>query len=233
MERFVELIRRKIMYSRELIFEYENVLTENKAVINPFLFNRGDYENERKALYIIKYAIKTYLRWNPFEVRDHMTHRILKMLKLEPLLRYISFPAVIDITKDRDLFYLAVKLYPSLIKYNEEDLILRVYKRVLSGDLQRFPKQFLVGADGLYRAKLCFHYMLTQYMTFSSVKEMYQFFTTRKGAMELRKYRLAQVSRDLFECNIDFLHESLSENQKDELLYHYYRFMINYEKRGN
>ena len=42
------------MYSRELIFEYENVLTENKPSVNPFLFNRGDYENERKALYIMR-----------------------------------------------------------------------------------------------------------------------------------------------------------------------------------
>ena len=27
------------MYSRELIFEYENVLTENKPSVNPFLFS--------------------------------------------------------------------------------------------------------------------------------------------------------------------------------------------------
>ena len=103
------------MYSRELIFEYENVLTENKPSVNPFLFNRGDYENERKALYIMRYAIQTYLRWNPYEVRDHMTHRILKMLKLEALLKYITFPSVIQIEEDRDLFYLAVKLYPKQI----------------------------------------------------------------------------------------------------------------------
>ena len=110
------------MYSRELIFEYENVLTENKPSVNPFLFNRGDYENERKALYIMRYAIQTYLRWNPYEVRDHMTHRILKMLKLEALLKYITFPSVIQIEEDRDLFYLAVKLYPKQIKYNENFL---------------------------------------------------------------------------------------------------------------
>lgn len=213
------------MYSRELIFEYENVLTENKTSVNPFLFNRGEYENERKALYIIRYAIHTYLRWSPFQVRDHMTHKILEMMKLEPLLKYIKFPAVIEIETDRDLFYLAVKLYPYQIKYNETDLILRVYKRILSGDMQRFPKQFLTGADGLYRAKLCFYYMLTQYMTFSSVEQMYSFFSSRKGAMSLKKYRLSQVCKDLFEYNIDFLHESLSENQKDELLYHYYRFI--------
>ena len=108
------------MYSRELIFEYENVLTENKPSVNPFLFNRGDYENERKALYIMRYAIQTYLKWNPYEVRDHMTHRILKMLKLEALLKYITFPSVIQIEEDRDLFYLAVKLYPKQIIYNKK-----------------------------------------------------------------------------------------------------------------
>ena len=75
-----------------------------------------------------------------------MTHRILKMLKLEALLKYITFPSVIQIEEDRDLFYLAVKLYPKKIKYNEKDLILRVYKRVLKGDMKRFPKQFLAGA---------------------------------------------------------------------------------------
>lgn len=218
------------MYSRELIFEYENVLTENKPSVNPFLFNRGDYENERKALYIMRYAIQTYLRWNPYEVRDHMTHRILKMLKLEALLKYITFPSVIQIEEDRDLFYLAVKLYPKQIKYNEKDLILRVYKRVLKGDMKRFPKQFLAGVDGLYRAKLCFHYMVTQYLTFTGIEDMYRFFSSRGGAVALRKYRLSQVCKDLFEYNVDFLHESLSEDQKDELLYHYYRFSNIYKK---
>lgn len=212
------------MYSRELIFEYENVLTENKAVVNPLLFNRGDYENEKKALFIIRYAVHTYLRWNPYEVRDHMSHKVLSMLKLEPLLKYITFPAVIEIDNDRDLFYLAVKLYPNIIRYNEDDLILRVYKRVLNGNMQRFPKQFLTGADGLYRAKLCMHYMITQFLTFTSVEDMYRFFSLRKGAITLKQYRLSQVCKDLFEYNIDFLHESLSNNQKDELLYHFYRF---------
>ena len=96
--------------------------------------------------------------------------------------------------------------------------------------MKRFPKQFLAGADGLYRAKLCFHYMVTQYLTFTSIEDMYRFFSSRGGAVALRKYRLSQVCKDLFEYNVDFLHESLSEDQKDELLYHYYRFSNIYKK---
>lgn len=218
------------MFQRELIFEYESVLTGKKNNISSYLFSQGNYENERKALYIIDYAIQTYLGWTPEEVRDHMNNDILKKLHLTKLLSYIDFPATIQIQNDEDVFYLAVKLYPDKIHYNKTDLILRVYKRVMNGSIQRFPKEYLSDADGLYRAKICFRFMMRQYLTFSSVDEMYSFFASKSGSRELRKYRLASVSRDLFETHIDFLHESLPDSQKDDLLYAYYKFQILYSK---
>lgn len=216
------------MFNRELIYEYENMLIGKRTFISPYLFNKSPYENERKALYIIDYAIKTYLGWTPWQTRDNMSMEVLRKLKLDKILHYINFPCVIQIDDPSDIFYLAVKLYPTIINYNERELILRVYKKVLNSKLKRFPKEYLAGAEGLHRAKLCFCYMLSQYFNFQSIEQMYYFFSGKEGNKAMRNYRLAPVSKDLFETNIDFLHESLPEAQQDVLLYAYYKFEILY-----
>lgn len=210
--------------NRELIYDYENMLIGKKSTMSSYLFSKSPYENEKKALYVIDYAIKTYLRWGPEQVRDCLTLEVIKKLKFDKLLDYIRFPGVIQIDRNDDLFYLAVKLYPRQIHYNEIELIIRVYKKVLNGKIQRFPKEFLTGATGLYRATLCFRYMISQFLNFESIEEMYTFFSSSAGSRELRKYRLATVSKDLFVSDIDYLHESLPMSQKDELFYIYYKF---------
>ena len=42
----------------------------------------------------------------------------------------------------------------------------------------------------------------------------------------LKKYRLYAICTDIFDYPIDFLHEALSKNQKNEFYYHYYKFNI-------
>lgn len=205
-----------------LYYEYEQLLLGNKQTYSPYYFKYGDDTAESHALCIIKYALEKYLRWSPYDVQNHFNHEISQIMKLEPLMKYITFPSELD--KDTDYYYFATLLYPNIIKFTTKDLVLRVYKDVLSGKLCKFPKEYLSGTQGMYKAGICLQYMLNQHCTFKSVREMYEFFAGTEGVRMLREYRLSAICNEIYEHPIDYLHESLPEAQKDDYWYNYYRF---------
>ena len=68
--------------------------------------------------------------------------------------------------------------------------------------------------------------MLTQIPPFSSTEEMYKYFASSKGPKLLKKFRLNVACVTMFDHPIDFLHEALPENQRDEFWYRYYKFKL-------
>lgn len=207
-----------------LMFEYELILLGKKNSFAPYFFNYNADYNERMALEVFRYAIEDFLKWTPEEAKMYLNMEIVKMMKLDAIVRFIRFPAELDIEKD--LFYIAHLLYPRRINFNSRELILRTYKEVLDGILYKFPKEYLSGSMGVTRACICFQYMVQQFLPFNNVEEMYKFFSTTNGVKALKKYRLYAICTDIFDYPIDFLHESLSQNQKNEFFYHYYKFNI-------
>ena len=101
---------------------------------------------------------------------------------------------------------------------------MRTYKEVLDGKLYKFPKEYLSGSMGVLRACVCFQYMVSQYLPFNNIEEMYNFFSTTNGIKALKRYRLYAICTEIFDYPIDYLHEALSERQKNEFFYHYYKF---------
>lgn len=210
------------MDKQVLLYEYEQTLLGNKATIAPYYFKYGDDTSRNYALYIIRFAVENYLHWDPFDMRDHFTKEVAIQMKLEPLMKYIDFPPELD--RDHDYYYLAMYLYPNVIKIDLKDLVLRTYKDVLSGRLCKFPKEYLSGTQGMMRACLCLQYMISHHLSFSSVKDMYKYFSEPSGSKILKQYRLNNICNEIFEHPIDYLHEALPAKQKDEYWYHYYRF---------
>lgn len=210
--------------ANSLMFEYELILLGKKNSFSSYFFNYNAEFNEKMALIVFRYAIEGFLKWTPKEAEAHLNKNIIKIMKLEQVLRFIRFPAELD--PNVDLFYIAHLLYPRTVQFNTKELILRTYKEVLSGKLYKFPKEYLSGNLGVTRACICFQYMVTQFLPFNNIEEMYKFFSTTNGIKALKKYRLYAICTDIFDYPIDFLHESLSDNQKDEFFYHYYKFNI-------
>ena len=206
-----------------LMFEYDLILLGKKNTFSPFFFNYNKEQNKRMALYVFKYAIEKYLKWSPEEAATYLNYEVVKFMKLDGLLRYIEFPAELD--KHVDLFYIAHLLYPGRIKFDKKELILRTYKEVLDQKLYKFPKEYLSGSMGVIRACVCFQYMVSQFLPFNNIEEMYNFFSSTNGVKALKKYRLYAICTDIFDYPIDYLHEALSENQKNEFFYHYYKFV--------
>ena len=213
----------------ELKFEYDLILLGKKNSFSPYFFDYNKTYNQKMALVVFKYAIEHYLRWTPEEAGAHLSVKVINMMKLDSLLKYIIFPGELD--PQIDMFYIAHLLYPSRVKFDNRELILRTYKKILDAKMYKFPKEYLSGSMGIVRACVCFQYMVQQFLPFNNVEEMYKFFSSTNGVKALKKYRLYAICTDIFDYPIDFLHEALSPKQKNEFYYHYYKFnMINREQ---
>ena len=212
------------MDKQVLLYEYEQILLGNKLGFPPYYFKYGDDTCQNYALYIIKFAVENYLKWDPWDFKNHYTQEISIQMKLEPLMKYIEFPPELDKTKD--YYYLSALIYPNIIKIDIKELVLKTYKDVLEGRLCKFPKEYLSGTKGMMRASICLQYMLSQNYTFSSIREIYKFFSEPAGARALKQYRLSNICNEIYEHPIDYIHESLPRSQQDEYWYHFYRFKV-------
>lgn len=207
-----------------LLYEYEQILLGNKTGFAPYYFKYGDDTSQNYALYVIKFAVENYLKWDPWDMKNHFTKEVAIQLKLEPLMKYINFPP--ELNKESDYYYLSTLLYPNVIKIDIKQLVLRTYKDVLSGRLCKFPKEYLSGTEGMMRAGICLQYMLNQHYTFPTIKDMYKFFSEPAGSRALKEYRLNNICNEIYDCPLDYLHEALPNVQKNEYWYHYYRFRV-------
>lgn len=206
---------------RSVIYEYEEYLIGNRKTMNQNMFNSGKVTNEAMALAIMDYAFRKYLRWHPVEIRDRIDRKLLDMLKLTRLVKFIPFPE--ELNPKSDYFFIVWRLYPETVNYTYEERVYHVYKQVLSGQATKFPKEYYSGEDGYERAILCFRYMIENRSGFHTIPEMYEYFSTNKGFTMLKKNKLWTVCRDLFITPLDYLHESLPDCQKNEILYGAYK----------
>ena len=214
---------------KELIYEYESVLTGKQKTFTPYFFCYSETLNEKRALEVFRYAFDTYLRWTPEQLHTGLTIEILALLKLNLLLKYIIYPPEAD--RKKDVYPVVAKLYPGRFNESIRDTVCRVYNRILSGERDKFPKEFFDGNEGMYKAILCFQFMLNRMPPFTSTKEMYKSFTGPSGSNILRKYKLYAVSSGMFEYPLDFLHASLPDTMKSDFYYHFYRFTMKSRKK--
>jgi len=217
------------MISRELKLEYESILLGKKKNYSTVFFGTENKErNQENALNVMRYAFESFLGWTPQDIYNCINMEILDTMKLDSLLKHIEFPSELSIKND--LNYIAHMLYPSVIPFNTKKRVISIYNQVLEKKLYRYPKDFLEGSDGILRAKICLKYVLQNYLLFHNIEEMYEFFASKEGVKALKEYQLFVASNTLFESHIDYLHETLSENQQNEFLYHYYKFCQEFKK---
>ena len=171
----------------------------------------------------LRYIFEAYLEWTPYQVRDCLTHDIIRLLRLEPLINRIPCPPELDRT--RDLEYIAWYIYPQTVNCNQRDLAIMVYHRLNKGEISRFPKGYFDGTvQGWFRARCAFQCMLIEYLPpFENLEALYSYFASPRGKDAIRKYKLLVPLRELYESPLEYLHDSLSSQQKDEALYQKYR----------
>ena len=69
---------------------------------------------------------------------------------------------------------------------------------------------------------MCFTYMLENYVSAHSVEKLYQIFGTEEGSKLLKKHKLLQPCSNMYSSPLEMLHDTLSDGQKSEYLYHWW-----------
>lgn len=216
------------MLTPTFIYEYERVLIERRKVFPNYIF--ADYRDTKEtiALDIIRYGIKKYLGWNAERAKTNLTYALLKKIKVYDLIGYICHPPEIDLYTD--LFFIINKLYPSGEDFNFRDQVIGTYKKVLKGQLSRFPKGFFEGVNGELRAALCLQYALNNQKVFSSLEDGYAFFASPKGPAFLKEAKIFGPVNTLFTTPLEYFHYSLGEDLQSEFFYNFYNFTAAYKE---
>lgn len=217
------------MSTKGILYDYDLIYLGKKKVFSNTFFTGNKSSNEDLAISVFKYAIEYYLRWTPEETAKYLNYEYIRLLKLNSLLSYIDFPEELD--KNKDMFYIAHLMYPNRIQYNMKDLVINTYRKILKGEKYKFIKNYMSGTKGYINACICFQFMIEQFLQFSSIEEMYKYFSASDGTKTLRKYRLLAICNEMFHSPLDYLHEALPDNQKNEFLYKYYKFKTSNDKQ--
>ena len=116
------------------------------------------------------------------------------------------------------------------ITYDEDDQTLEVYRRVLEGEIPKYPRNFFVRKGSI---KLCV--MLMQYISTHMIadgpEDLYRIFSDHgEGNRILREAKLYPACRKFFKSPLEFVHTMLTHTkQANPLLYNYYSFKTAYE----
>lgn len=210
--------------SQNLLYEYQLLLLGRIPSIQPDLFDGEARQKEKAALDIIRYAVENLLRWTPKEMAAKFNEDVIQKMKLSKVVSYVSFPPEAD--KKRDYFVYAHKLYPDIVTMDLYTLTILTYHNVHEKHLVKFPKGFFDDNLGRTRALMCMNYALSRDGRFQSKQELYRMFTETSGMQFIQKHRLDLARRLSWENAIDFVHEALSRNDRDEMWYHYYKFKM-------
>lgn len=212
-----------------VIAEYEQILIGNLEGFSPRYFQRKSLRNEKVALAVYRYAIEELLEWTPVDADRFFSLTVADRMKLTPLLLYIDFPPeIIDV--QGKITYVLHLLYPQQIHYDFRGYVIEIYTEVLQGK-RKYPRDFMYGHKGLLRAEICLQYILNKEMVFESKESLYEFFTSGNIYGFLKKKKLYQLYRSFFAKPLDYLHESLPEEIRNEFLYQFYNFAREWKKQ--
>lgn len=234
------------MDKRSLITEYENILLgkekregkkNNTPRISAFYFKGSKRTSTNAMIILYKYMIEEIMHWTPYEAKALLTKDIIQKTKLDWLTeRYISFPP--GLPEEKKCYYIVHLCYPRQVYFNAKEQIISVYEEALKnakpGRRPKFPKQYFEGTDGISRACVCLQTVINKYiyMYVSSIEELYELFGTPTRIMPiLEEYCLDGCCKELFDMPVDYLHTTLISSQKDDFLYRFYRFEIEFARK--
>lgn len=210
-------------YITNIINEYNDILSEKRKKFSSTCFDFGKKQNEVLAVRLFKYAIEHYLKWTPLQAADNLSEIVIQNLKLNQVINYINFPR--ELNPKKDYWYIVHLCYPNIVKCNKKDLIINMYKDVIENN-QKFPRDYFMDADALIKAAVCLQYVLQYYYGYKSIEEFYNDFANiDKISNVLNNYKLLKICECLFPSPLDYLHYSLPDANKNDFLYHYYKFM--------
>jgi len=205
---------------RFFLKEYDDVLVGKKKTYSAALMARDN--GPAMCAEILRRIFKKYLDWSPFQIRDCLTQEIVERMCLAPFIRRIPSPS--EVNRETELYYVAWFLYPETKNVSEAELVCKVYRDLMEGKIQKFPKNYFNDNVGYYRAKILFMTMLNEYFSgyFSDIEHLYRFFAANEGKSAIDKYKLKTPMQERYGNPLDYLHDSLPtsmQTKESEELY--------------
>ena len=208
--------------------EYDEILCHNRIEFYGTYVGRNATQDDMKD-YLI-YIFRDFLGWSPEEVRDNFTHELAEKLHITRLISKIKWPVELD--REKDLFYVAVFLFPERIGYPKKERILSYYKEVYLKKEKTSQKTFFdPDLPKLYLIN-CAEYMLEKEFSDWPAEKIYSFFSGKKKIYMdvLKRYKIGIACQLNYEYVIDMIHEALPEEKKDIDLYAFWRVMHFYKE---
>ena len=198
-----------------VFINYENSLVdrEDVALVHSIL-------NEANVIGCFRFATEQILGWDIERVIKALDMELIKELKLEGLLKYITFPP--DILNN-DIKYILSKMYPDKVSLSGPLLTIELYQKVLAGEAH-FPKEYFMGSIGMVRMITCVAYVVEKYKSFSSVEEIYEFFLSKEGRVFLSTYKL-RAPLSLLNISItNVIYELTKSEESAKFWFDYYSY---------
>lgn len=210
-----------------LFIEYDDVLIgrENEIDVNNFYGNEANEVNQKIALSLIRYVLEDLLQWDYETSAKKFDEYIIKEMKLKKVINFIDYPVEIPHGNPR---YILSLLYPNKISINQKILCEDTYKKIIDTSGKQFPRDYFAGGVGFQRFCYCLKYLIENYKPFSSVEEIYSFFSSPAGRKFLALYRL-QTPIYQFSIDINKAIKYITNDLLDgDLYYYYYSFLNEY-----
>lgn len=209
-----------------LLFEYTQILSKQKAKFGQNYFNRQEQVNENMAYDVFRMAIEVFLHWTPEQALARLDKQIIEKMRLDLVMRYMKLPFECEFNDDYT--WILHKLYPDKIRYDQQEHVIRIYHQILNGNKYKWPKWYFSDADGHERAYICLRYMISHNMHYDTPAELYEQFITGNGQQLMTKLGLKTVAKDEFEDPITFVYQAMFQDDDDEFTYHFYKVKYYY-----
>lgn len=207
---------------QNLFVAYDDMLIGRTEGISAsfFLGAEASDANQRVALSCIRYALEQVLGWPKEQSVRKFDSYIVRVMRLEQLIKHIVFPDEID---DGDPEYILHLLYPKDVRINWNKKVIQLYEDAKKTKSQ-FPRSFFLGPEGFERYCVCFKHLVETSKLFYGLDELYQYFLSNEGKALLRDNRLSSPASQFGIDILDVLY-AVTKNLKNSRLY-YIRYSL-------
>lgn len=242
-----------------LYYEYEQLLIGNNKRLSSVYFSQADSPGVAKSsvLALTKYLIEDILKLDEVSAKLVLTRELLDQFHLLFYIdKYIEATSVIP--PEEKINFIVNCCYHTEPRDNIS-YVIQTYSKLIHNQVS-MPKSFFKSGPGLINASVCLQYAIEEFMVrdgynhyFTDIPSLYYFFNNDKHVLPykykelwdvykekypnvslqafLKESRLYDPSKLFYNSPLDFLHNSLSKNQKNTFLYNYLKFEKVYCKK--
>lgn len=210
----------------EIVYLYERLML-GKSKRSGFYMNITDASQRfRIAVVITRYVVRDMLHMPPKEAAEGIPKDIARMTRLDTVFAGASLDMALDLKR------VLMAAFPGEYYYDARTEALETFKKVngygrysaiAAKDRPKLPRGFFTGNDGVTATEACFNYLVTEFLSGMTMRELYKFFSddaeSRKWA---REHGMGTALKGMGGSMLDFLYLYGPYGCKDTYLYYEY-----------